>query len=234
MVPLTRRRFLLGTTALVSGLAGCNGSDVDGPPTRRRGENVERNPDSHVLRSPTDEMAAWFVPRKPYSTSNDGSSTVVPPENAHSRGLIATAESAGRISFADIEGAKSARRFVEETDFDRETLYFEQRTVEECYRLELCYVTWSQTEIDTQYGNYYRDADVSCRVDTDDTEAWFIRVPDVLDPEQVSSHGSGWSSTGCRYPRHMRTSAEESTTENTDLGPAYPTNTTEAEMEGDR
>lgn len=208
---ITRRRLLAaGSAVLFGSLAGCNDTtrDISHPPDRP--ENVELNPDAVSLRRPdTDAPAAWYLPEgeTPPDATDESLKDV-----RQQRQLIATPEAANRIRFADVDGHETAREFITETAFDRETLYLQGTRVRECFTLQLCYVTWSATEIDTQYGSYYRDADVACRTDTYDRAAWFIRIPDTLDPTAVRSRGSGWSSNGCHYPPPIRNAAVENVT----------------------
>lgn len=215
MVPATRRRFLSGAAAAFAALAGCNDSqEFSNPPESGRSENVERDPETHVLRAPSDEVVAWLPrERRDDTETTDADEAETPPERGRRRALVADAETAERLRFGEVEGVADAREFVESTDFESETVYFETHSVRECHELELCYVEWSPTEIDTQYGSYYRDAEVACDEDGEETTAWFIRVPDALDPDRISGHGSGWSSTGCRYPPDLRTTSEGTTTD---------------------
>ncbi|NHN61256.1 MULTISPECIES: hypothetical protein [Halorussus] len=214
MSALPRRRLLAGAAALLSGLAGCSESTTDtgSAPGEHRPENVARNPEAAVLRS-SDEAGplAWLPPDDASgsgdaaaSDSSDAAAASDPPAGSTRWVIVASRSRADRLRFADVDGAADARRFVAETDFDEETLYLDPQTVSECFALELCYVTWSATEIDTRYGRHYRDADVSCRTDATDRTAWLIRIPDALDPDEVSSHGSGMSSGGCTYPPYLR------------------------------
>lgn len=200
----SRRRVLHGAVAALTALAGCSDSTTtDGPSPADRPPNVEPDPDAVALRSPEeDATVAWLPPEDAASTT--GSPKDTPPEDGRHRALVASRTTADRFRFAEVDGAEAARQFVAETDFESETLYLERRRVRECFTLELCYVTWSDTEIDTQYGSYYRDADVSCRADAEGTTTWLVRIPDVLDPDAVSSYGSGWSSNGCRYPPYVQ------------------------------
>ena len=236
MPALPRRRLLAGAAALLSGLAGCSETttDTDSAPGERRAENVARDPDLVSLRGPeSGDPLAWLPPEDaagPGDAAADSSSAAAsdPPPDSSRWGIVASRSRADRLRFADVDGAAEARRFVAETDFTEETLYLDHQNVGECFALKLCYVTWSQTEIDTQYGRYYRDADVSCRTDATDEMAWLVRVPDALDPDEVSSRGSGTSSGGCTYPPSMRTTTEERNSTNATRTAAEDAETTEA------
>lgn len=215
MVPVTRRRLLGGAVALLASTAGC-GESIDTPATSTPSDSESgerRVPDHRILRTPSTDPPVWL----PDEDATAGTSTADPRRHARRRALVADAETADRLRFADADGAEAARQFVAETAFDTETLYVEYRTVRECYTLRLCEVTWSERDIDTGYGSYYRDADVACRTDAEDGVSVLIRIPDALDPDSVTSYGSGWSSGGCE--RLGPPDDEETTTDAPDLGP---------------
>ncbi|WP_158058290.1 hypothetical protein [Halorussus halophilus] len=204
MAPLTRRHLLHGTTALLATLAGCGGeSTTTSSSSANRFENVEKNPEQYPLRNSGDEQVVWT---RETADGNEGDS-----RRHLSQRLFADASSAKSLVFADVDGKAEAEQFVADTDFDTETLYVEQNRVNECFEEELCYVSWSATEIDTSYGRRYRDADVECSVEVRDTVAQLIRVPDTLDPDEVTGYGSGGSSGGCRYPPPLQTTGETTT-----------------------
>lgn len=216
MVPRTRRRLLHGAAALLAGVAGCSDStsptDPPSPtePGRSRGlGNVERDPDRVVLRASeeaVDPPLAWFDgdagadadgnPAADASGGGDaggdnGDGTTVPPDDRDPSGLVATEATAATLHVDDVEGAAEARSFVANTDFDAETVYLDPHSVGECYRLRLCSVTWSESDVATRYGRILRDHDAACRADARDVRVTFVRIPAALDPQEVTSTGSG-------------------------------------------
>lgn len=207
MAPSTRRRFLATAAAgLSGGLAGCDESTadertetpgVDGLP------NIERDPEYETLRGPEDRPVYWLAPE----AETERSETT--PTRVRGRNLIASAETAERVRFADGFDADAAQEFITATDFENETLYLSPRRAKACFEIRPCYVEWAVDEIHTQYGSYYRDADVRCEADTREMVVSVIRIPDALDPDQVRSYGGGWSSEGCRPPRRDRTERTE-------------------------
>ncbi|QLC34824.1 hypothetical protein EFA46_011205 (plasmid) [Halarchaeum sp. CBA1220] len=189
----TRRRFLASAAAAGLGaLAGCNGSSSssESAPDRSLSGTTLADPDTVTLRASGNGLLAWVRPR-------DATTTTESPPRYAGRPLIATDETAERVRFADGVEASAARDFLDATDYGSETVYLEHRSVGACHRLELCYVNWTATSIDIDYGSYYRDASDACEADADDVTAWFIRIPDALEPDAVTSHGSSWSSRGC-------------------------------------
>lgn len=221
MVPLTRRRLLGGTAALFAGLAGCSGSSTtdSNTGTPPAGANVAHDPERHALRTVDERPPVWLPPEGAGATdAASGDATAGRPDRVRAFVLVASEATARRLRFADVDGADEARAFATATDFDAETLYLDNHSVEACRRLELCHVAWSDTDVDTQYGGYYRDADVSCDADARHAVSWLIRIPDALDPDAVTSRGSGWSSQGCRRRRLERD--DGTATDAPDLGPA--------------
>ncbi|WP_313695581.1 hypothetical protein [Halorarum halobium] len=200
MVPITRRAALRGATALLAGAAGCSDFEA-GESTATAGrerdlENVATDPPHRTLRATTDASIVWV---------DDGESgTNGTPRRYLSDRFIVDEASADRLRFAESVDSAPVREFIAATEFETETVYVDLSSVGECYRLELCYVGWSDAEIETRYGRTLRDADVSCGADVRASVATFVRIPAAIDPERISSYGSGMSSGGCRLPPWIR------------------------------
>lgn len=197
-MPSPTRRALLSSAAAATtaALAGCSGQTSHSSSVGRRPENADLDPDSVRVRHAADTPPIWYAetdsPVDPATASSATFST---------RKVIASPTDRDRLDVADVDGADAVRAFAADTDLESETLYLENNTVQACFRHELCHVTWSSTEIDTQYGRYYRDADVACELDVEEQAARLIRIPDTLDPAAIRSHGSGLSGSGCYTPR---------------------------------
>jgi hypothetical protein len=212
MVPPTRRALLASVAATGVTLAGCSSESVSSPPRHDPPENADLDPASVHLRHDADTPPIWYAEvNSPVDPATDS------PEWYTTRTVVANPADRDRLQFADVEGADAARRFAAETDLETETLYLESKRVEACFRHELCHVTWSSGEIDTDYGRYYRDADVACELDVEHRASWLVRIPDALDPEAINAYGSGLSGSGCHEPRWARVS--ETSTANGMEGP---------------
>lgn len=214
MVPQTRRRLLQGATALLAGLAGCSGSSsvTSSSNDPRDAENVAVDPERVSLRNPANEPVVWLGD----SETDDAPPTTEagPRISDREEGIVDSEETAATLQFADVDGVGRARRFVETTDFDRTTLLLETRPVRECFRLELCGLTWSSNSYHTYFGRYYRPADVACRVDATDHVSWLLRIPDTIDPNAIRSRGSGTSGSGCTgFHRRYEEMRNETATE---------------------
>lgn len=140
------------------------------------------------LRHDEPAAIAWF----------DGDDRSRGDQSVHlDRLVLDSAERVETVTYADVDGAEAVREFVAETDFETETVLVDQRTVEACYRLELCSVQWSATEVDFDYSRVGLAYDVSCEADAEATEARFLRIPDTLDRDSLSSFGSRIGRGGC-------------------------------------
>ncbi|WP_135854339.1 hypothetical protein [Halorussus salinus] len=211
MPSLHRRRVLHGAVALLGALAGCSDATTDRGSSSgaSRPENVLYDPEAVWLRSSDRPRPLVWLPREEArvgDSSGDDSGSSSPPEDARQSAFVASRADADRLGVADEEGADAVRRFVAETDFERQTLYVENREVGACRAPELCSVAWSASDIHTEYARTFRDADVACRADERDATAVVIRIPDAIDPEEVNSHGSGWG-RGCRSVPPLRRTA---------------------------
>jgi len=189
MPSITRRRALSGAVALLTGFAGCSGessSSSSYPPEDVA--NVAFDPESYSLRNPRPEPTVWTDERP------------TPDEEGNhywNHVFVTSADDAATVSFANVPGAADARDFIDSTDYDAATVYVEQSTVQECFAPELCHVRWSETDVHTSYARRYRDADVACETDAEDVVATLVRIPAVLDPDDISSYGSSHGSGTC-------------------------------------
>lgn len=197
MPSITRRRALHGAAALLTGFAGCSGesSSSSSYPPEAVG-NVAVDPESYSLRNPADEPTVWTGERP---TPREGE------ERSHYRHhtFVTSPDDAADIAFAAVPGADEARTFLDDTDYDAATVYVEQWRVQECFAPELCYVQWSENDIDTSYTRRYRDVDVACEADAEDTIATLIRIPAAIDPGEINGYGSSYGSGTCERRNEM-------------------------------
>jgi hypothetical protein len=197
----TRRRLLRSAAALVGvgAVAGCNGtaessgtavagSDPDPP------DDAIADPPSVVLRAPADEP----VVREETDSDGDDESDLRVDEWRHI--LVADDETATSVSIADVDGADEAREFLDETDFDAETVYVERHVVGECYDQRLCWIRWTDEQVETSYGRVLRPAEAACSADARVGVIHLIRLPAALDPDEISRFSSSGGSGQCRTP----------------------------------
>lgn len=200
MVPPTRRRLLHAAAAVTAGLSGCSGltgeessasrSVSEGADTIGAGPNAETNPETVLVRANTE--------RSPIRIEDpDGT----PPESDRperrrirlSHAVVATESRAQRLVVADGIDDDPISSFLSATDLDSETLYLETRRVDECFRLQLCAVSWAAETVRTEYGRLLRPHDERCVTDRKVFESRLVRIPAALDEDEVTSHGSSVS-----------------------------------------
>ncbi|MGQ4556489.1 hypothetical protein [Halobellus sp. GM3] len=209
----SRRRLLqsMGTLLGVSALAGCGGSG-SASSTARSGPDAD--PPEDALTDPTHvslrnaEKAP--IVRDPGSETDESGadSEGTPRFDRWQHDLVADAERADSLAFADVDGADGARSLLAETDFESESVYIEGHVVGECYERRLCWIRWTDTEIETDYARILRDADVACEADSDDFVTNLIRIPAALNPDSVRSYGSSGGGR-CRTPTGEPMATEE-------------------------
>ncbi|NUB92066.1 hypothetical protein HT576_13675 [Haloterrigena sp. SYSU A121-1] len=88
----------------------------------------------------------------------------------------------------------AARAFVEETDFDGESIYVDQRSIDDCYRRRLLSVRAADGEFRTDYCRALKAPMEPCEADRSVTEAVFVRVHRPYD-DPPSSRGSSERTT---------------------------------------
>ena len=194
----TRRRLLRAAAALVGAgtVAGCGGSasssssvsnaSNDDPP-----DDALTDPSTVTLRAPEDVTVL-----RGGETETDASGGIRIDEWRHD--LVADAETAASVSIADVDGADEARRFLDGIDFGAETMYVERHVVGECHEQRLCWIRWTDEKVETSYARVLRPAEVSCSADARVGVTHLIRLPAVLDPDQVERFSSSGGTGACR------------------------------------
>jgi hypothetical protein len=203
MVPPTRRRLLQVATAVTAGLAGCGGLSGNESSSSRTvsenagsmisGENSETDPDTVRIRTDTSTPPIRSADADETPTTSDRRkrrslrpSSIIVDEQSRADELVVT----------DSADEDSVSSFLSATDFDSETIYVETRSVQECFRLQLCGISWDSGEIRTGYVRQTRPYDERCSVDKEVFESRLIRIPAALDREEVNSYGSSMSEGG--------------------------------------
>jgi hypothetical protein len=186
------RRALLGSAALgvVGALAGCSAAgDPQAESTRRDVSGTDRNPT--VLK-----------PRNP-----DGETVLVDGSEATEEGgpvpigreLVTSADRAAELLVA--EGVADAdrervRSFLDETDYDAETVYVARAGVESCRRLVIQSVSWRPGRVEYEYCRELRPPDEACEAGARVALALLFRLPVALDGRLTGSGSSGHSPCG--------------------------------------
>ena len=203
------RRALLGSAALgaVGALAGCFGGDTgdDSDPIARSSPVPGTDTDPTVLKVRNDWQRPVLVET---GSGDDGADDgVVPDDDAAGgddtdgpsrigRELVTTAERAARIRAAPgvaDEDRRRVREFLDETDYDAETVYVSPAGVLSCQRLKIDSVSWRPGRVEYEYCRELRPPDEACEADTRVTLALIFRLPALLDDQIRGSGSSGRS-----------------------------------------
>ncbi len=200
MVPLTRRRLLHVATATAGGLAGCSQfTGGEASSTRSVSSDGAAIPESDTVTDPPMVRRRAAVP--PIRLTDPGSDpTETPRWESASRlnqyEVLDSQSRARRLTITDGMDDDELSSFVSATNFDSETLYLETQQVKECFRLQLCYVSWQSKEIQTDYTRTLRPYDEACTADDHVFESRLVRLPVALDAESINSYGSSISGSG--------------------------------------
>ena len=208
MVSPTRRTFLHGAAGLATALAGCSGlidGSADSTRTAPRDGSSDApasgsvtDPASLLLRVDTDRPPIWLA--RPDSETG-GRPTASERDRWREAIVVDDSARADRISVVDTVDREQVESFFAATDFAAETVYVEMGVVEECFRLDLCHISWTPTEISTDYTRRSRPYTERCEVDEWVIEARLIRVPDVIEADNVNSYSSSIGTGACDRPQ---------------------------------
>jgi len=204
MVPSTRRALLQGATALAAALAGCSGlgdSSRTATPTAPRDDGPDgptagtaTDPERLRLRVDTDRAPLWLADQH---GDGGGRPTASERDRWRESFVVDDQPRADRLNVAAPIDGDRVEAFLAATDFAAETIYVEIVAVGACFRLELCHVRWSPSEIATDYTRRTRPYTERCAVDELVTEARLIRIPDRIDADTVSGFAAGIGTGPC-------------------------------------
>ncbi|POG56073.1 hypothetical protein [Haloferax marisrubri] len=198
----TRRQVLrAGGASLVAALAGCSGEGSSSSSDVPSGPSPDTLvTDYDVLTVRNEANTAIF--RDAARDDEDAESSY--PDDF----LVTTDEERADVAVAaEPDGIDEARAFVDETNFDEQTLVITQHRPNACHRVKLLYVTHppdSVVHLDFCYP--LRDASVECSVDDRHVVASLVRLPYSSQDESGWGHGSGSS---CHLPPSLRTETED-------------------------
>jgi hypothetical protein len=184
-MPPSRRHFLRLTAGATAALAGCGAvgdPGVDRPTTRPRRDPVRP---LAVVRVRSDSADPLFV-------SADGE----PRGAAH----LTDVERVRELTFAGGDAAAPLVAVVEETDFERHSVFLHQHRVGECYRVHLTDVNRRDDRVRASFCRELRDADVGCSRDRQVRVGHAIRLP---------FPGDDFSGMGVGFGMHCAPGAED-------------------------
>jgi hypothetical protein len=212
MVPSTRRRLLHAAVAGIAGLAGCGrltgGAAESSRTVSEHGgstgpaASTDRDPQTVLLRTGSE-----LPPIRPpdFERERDNHSRRERFSSRVTNAVLDSRSTAERLTVAPGTDRDTVSTFVAETDFSSQTLYLETNRIQECYRLRLCYVSWSSDRIETDYVRTLRPYDERCSADGSVFESRLVRLPVPLDEDDVNSFASSIGGGGqCDHGRVSR------------------------------
>ncbi|ELZ44671.1 hypothetical protein C463_06922 [Halorubrum californiense DSM 19288] len=183
------RRALLGSAALgvVGALAGCSGaSGPEAESVQPQTRGAETDPTVVKPRNPTGESVLLDG-----SEANDENEP-----NRIGRELVTSAERADELLVAEAVSdadRERVRSFLDETDYDAETVYVSPAGVRSCERLVIHSVSWQPGRVEYEYCSELRPPDEACEADARVALALLFRLPAALDDRLTGSGSSGHS-----------------------------------------
>jgi len=224
MASHTRRRVLHVAAASLGGVTGCNGliagSEQSSESVSEAGRSsdstadTETDPPAVVRRS-----AATNPPIRPPDFEREQSDSLN-GDSLSFRAEHSVLDTASKAAGLTVDDGAAIAAFVSQTDFDQETLYLETALVEECYRLQLCSISWQSDKIETDYARLLRPYDERCTADSSVFESRLIRLPVSLDADAVNAFGSSIGRGTCdsRVARAEATTQGDASTSTTTVG----------------
>ena len=185
MVP-SRRQFLLGTLAGVTCLAGCSGT-----PTREADDATDR-PHTGSDTDPEVQQSRNLDEEPVIRELGDDGARALNRDLIHDPARLDDLEFSPGVPGSDVE---STWAFLEDTDYETETIYVTHVSIESCYRYHIHSVSWdaSGPRVDFEYCRELRPPDVACRATTRESLGLFFRLPVALDTELTGGGSSGRS-----------------------------------------
>jgi len=206
----TRRQLLSAIPIATGGIAGCLGgtgsseqSSESSPEGRRRNipdDQSATDPPRVVRRS-----ASQPAIRHPEFDSEDPETSESRFRGRHTTPRLIDSESTAQRLVVDGDDSEFSA-FVSATEFDSETLYLQTNPVGDCFDLSLCYISWHDETIRTEYGRVVRPYDDPCSADRTVLKSWLIRLPVALDADSINSFASSSGSSRCYRARSDRRS----------------------------
>lgn len=236
---MNRRESLALAAGAAASLAGCSGfassssgttgeSPTAGQPAADGpASGTETDPEVILVRVDTDRQPVWLADED----SEDGGRPTPRPDARHIDSVVVDSEArAGRLSVDPEADGTRVASFLSETDFGDETVVVETVQVEECFRLELCRISWQPEKVSTDYTRRSRHWDEPCAVDERVFESRLIRIPDAIDADGIRAGSTSIGTGACRPGGSGSRATGESgsnspTSDDSESGPPTGTNT---------
>ncbi|OYR52195.1 hypothetical protein [Halorubrum sp. Ea8] len=210
----TRRALLRSASLGALALGGCLGAETsdDGDPSRSAESRSGSDGDPTVLkaRNPGGEAVVVDLAVEGDDAEDDagteGGDDDVDPVPL-SRELVTSDERAAELTVAAgvaDEGRARVRSFLDETDYETETVFVAPASIDSCYRYRIRSVSWRPGHVEYEYCRELRPPDAACEADTRDAVGLLFRLPAALRSPLSGSGSSGRSpcrAVGTEYDR---------------------------------
>lgn len=187
---------LCGCTGFTSSSSESSSNTASGDRTVPDGPGTGSLTDPQLLRLRLDRSRPpiWFADQ---NRNDEGRHRYPEERRVLESTVIDTQSRANRLSVADSTDREQVDSFISATELDTETLYLEFAEVEECFRLELCRITWQPDKVSTDYARQGRPYSERCEVDKRVFEARLIRIPDTIESDSVNSYSRSIGTNSC-------------------------------------
>ncbi|KKF39547.1 hypothetical protein FK85_27735 [Halorubrum saccharovorum] len=201
----TRRALLRSASLGALTMGGCLGTETRGDgadPAAETRSTTGSDDDPTVLKVRNPGGEAVVVDR---SVGDDGSESD-DDESDESDGdadpapigreLVTTADRATELTVTagvPDEDRSRVRSFLDDTDYETESVFVARAGIRSCYRFRIRSVSWEPGDVEYEYCRELRPPDAACETDTRDAVGLLFRLPAALDSPLTRSGSSGRS-----------------------------------------
>lgn len=208
----TRRALLRSASLGALALGGCLGAEAGGDddpsPSTDSTSRSGRDGDPTVLkaRNPGGEAVVVDLAVDGDDAGDGESEDAVDPALL-ARELVTSDERAAELTAADgvaEEARARVRSFLDDTDYEAETVFVAPASIESCYRYRIRSVSWRPGNVEYEYCRELRPPDAACEAGRRDAVCILFRLPAALDSRLRGTGASGRSpcrAVGTEYDR---------------------------------
>ncbi|MGQ3329484.1 hypothetical protein [Halorubrum sp. FL23] len=194
----TRRALLRSASLGAIAIGGCLGTEsrADGSNPAAEQESASgRDGDPTLLkvRNPGGEAVVVDLAVGSDEDGGEGATTDPAPVG---REIVTSDERAAELTVAAgvaEEGRARVRSFLDETDYETESVFVARAGIESCYRYRIRSVSWRPGHVEYEYCRELRPPDAECEADRRDAVGLLFRLPAAFDSPLRGSGSSGRS-----------------------------------------
>ncbi|WP_233138682.1 hypothetical protein [Halorubrum salipaludis] len=199
----TRRALLRSASLGALALGGCLRTDPPGgdgaTSTSRSTAGSDDDPTVLTVRNPGGEAAVLDRAAGGDGSDGDdgaggGSDEADTDPAPVSREIVTTDDRAAELTVAagvDEADRSRVRSFLDDTDYETETVFVARAGIKSCYRLRIRSVSWRPGRVEYEYCRELRPPDAACEAGARDAVGLLFRLPAALDSRLTGSGASG-------------------------------------------